>query len=101
MTGAKHKSDFEITKDSPYLALAGEIWVFFAMILEMIDRFITALHSEYNMFLLNTCILTVIIDVAHPRQYTQTEMSLYFDEKVLKISLRWRQFRFDVNSLSS
>ena len=26
MTGVKHESDFEITKDIPYLACLGELW---------------------------------------------------------------------------
>ena len=26
MTGAKHESDFKITKDTPYLTLMGELW---------------------------------------------------------------------------
>ena len=26
MAGAKHNSDFEITKDTTYLALTGELW---------------------------------------------------------------------------
>ena len=26
MTAAEHKSDFDLTKDSPYLALTGELW---------------------------------------------------------------------------
>ena len=26
MTAVEHKSDFELTKDTPYLTLAGELW---------------------------------------------------------------------------
>ena len=26
MTAVEHKSDFDVTKDTPYLALTGELW---------------------------------------------------------------------------
>ena len=44
MAAAERISDFELTKDTPYLALTGEIWNVIVRISEKISRFITALH---------------------------------------------------------
>ena len=42
--GAEYKSEIGSTKDTHYLALTGELWRFFARMLDKIDRIITAPH---------------------------------------------------------
>ena len=44
MTEAENESQFVLTKDTPYLAFAGELWDVFCEILETYDSVIMALH---------------------------------------------------------
>ena len=47
ITAAKHQSDFELTKDTPYLTLTGEIWGVYCENLEKIGYIITASHCMW------------------------------------------------------
>ena len=47
MTEADPKSDPELTKDTPYVTLMGELWDFCCEALEEIDSIIKASHYEF------------------------------------------------------
>ena len=48
MTAAEHKSDFDLTKDTPYLALMGELWHIYCEDVDQIHHgtTLTALFSS-------------------------------------------------------
>ena len=50
-TETEYQSEAEPSKDTPYLALTGELWVSFVKILEAIDRVITEPHCSINWYL--------------------------------------------------
>ena len=53
MTATERESDFELTTDTPYLALTGKLWGVSCEHFEEIDRVITALHCNINAFQLS------------------------------------------------
>ena len=48
VTEVEYKSEFEPTKDTPYLTLMGKLWVYFVRIWEKIDNVITTSRGMYS-----------------------------------------------------
>ena len=66
---------FELTKDTPYLALSGELWSVFYEYFTEIDRVIKGFYCTHFLYLLFSL---------------QVEWFLY--NSVGKLPLKWRQF---------
>ena len=75
MTAVEHKSNFRLTKDTPYLILTGELWDVYCEDLEEIHCFITA--SLYDAINFWTCkkhvtnTVTTVITAIHTHNYCQ------------------------------